>query len=65
MPCETYGIPKNIRVLYSIQMIEYSLVNFNENVIYNLRDLQNIALFTELKNVRTLRHGYYQTKKYM
>lgn len=46
-------------------MIEYSLVNFNENVIYNLRDLQNIALFTELKNVRTLRHGYYQTKKYM
>lgn len=45
-------------------MIEYSLVNFDENAICNLRDLQNIALFTELKHpVRALRHGYHPTKK--
>lgn len=38
--------------------------NFDENAVCNLRDLQNIALFTELKNsVRALRHGYHLTKK--
>jgi len=53
MPCETYGILKNIRIctLTVKMMIEYSLVNFNENTVCNLRDLQNVALFKELKNL--------------
>lgn len=67
MPCETYRIPKNTHTCTSTvkMMIEYSLVNFDENAVCNPRDLQNVALFTELKNsVHALRHGYHLTKKY-